>query len=123
MAEIDRLRFLDWVNAAPEIEGERLVQAPHVDLSGLYLGHLILVGSNLTFAHLMGTNLEGADLSRANLSGANLSGANLQGANLQGANLRGANLKGANLKGASYSAHGTRWPNGFDPATTGAVEV
>ena len=57
-------------------------------------------------------------LSRAYLRGADLYGAYLSGADLGGADLREANIRGANLRRADADQY-TRWPEGFNPATTG----
>ena len=93
VAEIDRLRFLDWLNASSNDD----VQAPGVDLSGL-------------------------DLRNLRMSHANLRGANLSGADLSGTNLEFARLMGVSLTGAKYNAR-TKWPTGFDPVKAGAVTV
>lgn len=87
-----------------------------------------LVGSkDLSGANLVEADLSAANLSKANLGGANLGGADLRGANLRWANLRGANLGGADLcytslNGATYN-HKTQWPDDFNLADTGAVNV
>ena len=72
----------------------------------------------LSRADLRGADLYGADLRGAYLYGADLGGADLGGANLGGAHLGGANLGGADLGGADADQY-TRWPEGFNPATTG----
>ncbi len=55
-------------------------------------------------------------------AGESLEGADLSGANLILVHLNGANLSGANLQGATYTAF-SKWPEGFDPKTAGAVLV
>ena len=79
-----------------------------------------LTGATLTYANLLAADLPGADLQLANLGGANLGGANLGGAMLYRANLSGAILDEANLTGAGASPT-TRWPNGFDPVSSGVI--
>ena len=72
-----------------------------------------------------GIDLAGAYLTRADLTGANLAGAYLAGANLADAYLAGAYLAGAYLADADLTRvrydQSTRWPDGIDPATRGAV--
>jgi hypothetical protein len=103
------------------------------DLRGaeLYNANLIeavLTGANLSGTKLAGANLSGANLFNANLSNAILNSADLNGANLRQTNLYGAdlspvyNLNNANLNGAWYSDK-TKWPDGFDPETAGAILV
>ena len=93
------------------------------DLGGANLGGADLGGANLGRAYLGGADLGGADLYGADLRGAYLYGADLGGADLGGANLGGAHLGGANLGGADLGGADadqyTRWPEGFNPATTG----
>mgnify|MGYP000913172422 CR=1 FL=1 len=87
-------------------------------LRGAYLGEADLSGADLSGANLSGANLVGADLGEANLRGADLRGADLGEANLREADLSGANLVGADLGEANADQY-TRWPEGFNPATTG----
>ena len=49
-----------------------------------------------------------------------LSGVDLRGVDLSGVDLRGANLLSANLERAVYDGL-TIWPEGFDPASRGAI--
>ena len=88
------------------------------NLGRAYLREADLSGANLYGADLGGANLGGADLGEANLREADLSGANLVGADLREANLSGADLGEADLGGANADQY-TRWPEGFNPATTG----
>ncbi|PSB15979.1 hypothetical protein C7B61_06295 [filamentous cyanobacterium CCP1] len=97
------------------------------NLEGVHLGETDLANAKLYEARLARAalwkaNLSEANLARADLTQANLTGANLTGANLTGANLTGANLTGANLTGAKYNRL-TKWTEGFDPITRGALEV
>jgi hypothetical protein len=76
---------------------------------------------------LHGVRLSGVDLSGANLRGADLRNSHLHGVNLSNANLRGANLEGAeltqiDLTGALFDSK-TRWPEGFDRWSHGAIAV
>ena len=80
---------------------------------------------SLSLRDLSGQDLSGADLSHtslmdANLRGADLSGASLEGAYMNSADLHGADLTSANLFRACYDK-ATRWPDGFDPTTRGAI--
>ena len=76
--------------------------------------------ANLEGAHLLGAVLEDVDFRQASLRGTNLTLANLMGADLSGADLTGALLEAANLKDAAYDKL-TRWPEGFDPVSAGAL--
>ena len=87
-------------------------------------------GASLEQASLSGANLFNAILSRANFSYANLTNANLSSARLTGTNLSRANLSGADLScalldntvfGAALYSSSTRWPEGFDPVSAGAI--
>jgi len=93
-----------------------------VDLPGMAragkLSRANLYGADLYGADLRGAYLGRANLRRANLGGADLGGADLRRADLGRANLRRANLGGADLGGADADQY-TRWPEGFNPATTG----
>jgi pentapeptide repeat protein len=76
---------------------------------------------------LRGVRLSGVDLSCANLRGADLRDSYLHQVNLSNASLRGANLEGAQLTqiglaGALFDSK-TRWPEGFDRWSHGAVAV
>jgi uncharacterized protein YjbI with pentapeptide repeats len=110
------------------------------DLNYANLERAVLVQAVLCGASLWSANLSAADLSRTNLTAATLARANLTGARLQDACLRGADLRGANLEradlagerqdvttspgrflaGAIYDQT-TRWPEGFEPQSHGAV--
>lgn len=86
-------------------------------VSGSPIQHAYLAGADLSYA-----NLSSADITNGDLSGSTLNKTNLRGANLRGADLSNANLEGADLAGAKYDKF-TKWPNGFDPDTTGAIFV
>ncbi len=86
------------------------------------LSEAILNGADLTGSNLTGANLTRADLNWANLSGTDCRGANFEQANLNWANLHGAQLDGVNFQGAHFNDH-TRWPSGFSPGETGAVNI
>ena len=109
----------------------RWTNLSEANLTGADLRDTRMHKANLRQADLRGAKLSGANLSEANLSGnADLSEADLSGANLRETDLMDAflceadlsetNLSGANLRGAKYNA-GTKWPEGFDPGTAGAV--
>jgi hypothetical protein len=72
-------------------------------LLGADVRYALLTGSNLSKATLAGANLAGADLTGADLTGADLTGADLTGAHLSGANLAGAHLSGVKLTGADLT--------------------
>jgi Pentapeptide repeats (8 copies) len=97
-------------------------------LSGVNLGWSTLIDANFSNADLYGANLSGASLKYANLSGntnlafTDLSRADLTGADLRGANLEGANLQGTILNNTVYDEK-TRFPKGFDPDTTEAINI
>ena len=102
-----------------------LLDVAGANLAGANFAEFELIGLDLSQANLLGTNLAEADLSWANLSGANLAGANLTGAqlieaDLRAADLTGTKLTGTHLTGARYNRE-TRWPDGFDPQTAGAL--
>lgn len=97
------------------------------DLDALALHGADLISANLQYASLVATGLQEARLIRADLTYADLSYADLSHANMVRAilsrtRLEGAILTGANLSGATYDA-ATKWPEGFDPAAAGAVEL
>jgi hypothetical protein len=81
-----------------------------------------LVRANLQCADLSRTDLRETRLDGANLRGAALTSADLREASLRGADLTEADLTRAVLHGATYD-RSTRWPEGFDPAVSGAVLV
>ena len=130
------LRNADLPNV--NLSGAGLAKA---DLCGANLREATLTGADLSDALLVGADLFGADLRDADLRGANLEGADLRHADLRGADLRnaslmnaadlrGADLTGALLTGAFYRRRNqwteaagdwTRWPEGFDPDSHGAV--
>jgi hypothetical protein len=99
----------------------------NVNLQGYDLRGYSYCGYGLRNAILVGTNfagceMQGVDLALADLTRCNLAGADLYEADLRGANLSEAILTGANLRDAIYDA-ATRWPSGFEPRASGAVEV
>jgi uncharacterized protein YjbI with pentapeptide repeats len=97
------------------------------ELRGALLGGADLFDADLAAADLRSADLGGANLCSADLRGADLSGANLLGADLSDAHLEGADLSGAtlidtDLGGALYDSF-TRWPDGFDPMASGAINA
>ena len=86
-----------------------------------------LICAELAGADLRGMDLRGCDLENLGLSGVNLAGADLRDANLAGADLRGADLTGTRLEGAYFGGvacdYDTRWPEGFNPADSGAILI
>ena len=75
-----------------------------VDLSGAYLEHVKLSGSDFSGSNLSGVSFGGAELDSADLHGADLGSADLSGSDLSRANLTKANLDGvADLSGATLS--------------------
>jgi uncharacterized protein YjbI with pentapeptide repeats len=125
LAEVDRLRFLEWVNSA----GERGVQAPFTDLSGLDLRGLSLGGANLRGANLRGADLRGTFFGDAFLDGADLGDADLRGAQLAAAFVEGVNFAGAKYNASTQWREGARMPDPFgrfgaeSRAPAGAVKV
>ena len=107
-----------------DINNEKWIVGPGVNLTGANLtgadlSGVNLIGANLTDVNLTGANLTGANLTGVNLTGANLTGADLSGVNLIGANLTGANLTGVTLTGVTFS-NGTNGANLTDVNLTGA---
>jgi uncharacterized protein YjbI with pentapeptide repeats len=97
------------------------------NLSGSNLSRTGLTHANLSKSILRTTNLSEATLIEANLSGADLTKANLNSAILFQADLRetillGANLNNADLNQAKYNLN-TKWPDGFDPKSVGAIQL
>lgn len=84
--------------------------------------------ADFTEANLENTSFLGAFCQRAVFRDANLKGADFRmnnlgvGAKLAGADLRTPSLFDANVEGAFYSAD-TLFPEGFDPAAHGMIEV
>jgi len=94
---------------------------------GVNIRGVDLYGSDLSTASLRNADLRKAVLYEANLTdcifvGANLGEANLEKATLIGANFSGANLAEVRLIGAKFDAR-TKWPVGFSPVESGAVDV
>ena len=69
-------------------------------LTHALMAGILLVGGNVTWTSLGGTNLEVADLRDATWDGAHLAEAQLHAAELDGASLADANLSGARLENA-----------------------
>ncbi|MEM7131295.1 MAG: pentapeptide repeat-containing protein [Chloroflexota bacterium] len=117
-----------------DLEGAKLIgtSLSGVSLGGANLRHAYLsdadakngsfLNADFYDADLENANLERADLRNTILEQASLRDANLSWADLRGASLANADLNMATLEGASYS-HSTIWPEGFDPATNGAILV
>ena len=98
----------------------------------------ILKATGLQNADFSGANFQDTDLGNSSLQNSKLIGANLRGAkgigdvlkaDLREADLRGAvftctayYMEGSNLKGARYDDT-TKWPAGFDFASSGAVKA
>lgn len=91
-----------------------------VNLSKTDLFCAAFVLTNLEKANLQEAYLQRARLMGANLRDANLAEADLRNANLCRADLRGANLTGVKLANAVFDQD-TRFPDGFDPLSHGAV--
>jgi len=68
------------------------------------------------------SDFTGADLTGALFSGIRLEQASFCGGNLDAADLSQCKMSGALLQGAVYTPQ-TRWPEGFDPSTSGAILV
>jgi uncharacterized protein YjbI with pentapeptide repeats len=100
----------------------RAVNLSYMDLSKANMTAKDVMEADLSHAKLIGAELRYATLTDARLYDADLSHANLAGAELRGASFTGAVLSGTILRGARYNRE-TRWPSGFDPKTSGAVEV
>ena len=76
-------------------------EMPGVILDGSNLRRACLVGTNLNSARLPFSDLQEADLRSSNLQNCLLFNTNLINANLRGADLRGADLTRAKLQGAA----------------------
>ena len=82
--------------------------------------YMDLRGANFVGAQIVGSEGQpGGNFVRANLTGANLRDANFSRVNLGEANLTGADLTGTDFTDARFNSQ-TKWPEGFDPLTTGA---
>lgn len=111
------------------------------NLAGANLSHANLAGADFAGANLLRADFTqakldharfytgydprtdgpaGASLIDARLIGADLTAANLMKTDLRGADLTAANLKCTNLHTATYDSQ-TRWPQGFQPAMSGAL--
>ena len=76
-----------------------------IDLSGINLSGIIMIGARIINADLhgcsfVGANLQNVEMAGANLMEANFANSNCQNADMIAANLQEANLAGANLQGA-----------------------
>lgn len=91
------------------------------NLSWMNLSGACFQGADLSWVNFSGADLVKTDFSKgANLTFANLSRADLTDADLRGAILDEANLEDTVLNNALYDSK-TKFPSGFDPATSGAV--
>lgn len=71
-----------------------------VNLKGVVLSKIDLVGANFSKANLIEADFTGSDLTGSNFAGANLTAAHLVGTELIGADFSDANLSGADVSGA-----------------------
>jgi uncharacterized protein YjbI with pentapeptide repeats len=97
------------------------------DLRGADLSRARLLKAQLRYAKLAGVKLNDANLTQADLRDTYLDGARLVSAKLDQAmigrtDLSDSDLAGTSLERARYST-GTRWPDGFDVAGSGAVLI
>lgn len=125
------LRLRGWTQR-PLLESATLRGAnlSELNFAGFNLSRARLVACDLSKASLKGVNLRQTDLSGSLLIGSNLTGANLAETNLANAvlteallhstNFRNTDLSQTDLHYAIYDAS-TAWPEGFDPATSGAI--
>lgn len=94
-------------------------------LAGASLRSAALKGAYLQRAGMRGADLLKADLQLADLQGADMRGADMRGVNLRGADLRGTDFREARMQRVDVNHalydDATRWPNGFDPKTGGAM--
>lgn len=99
------------------------------ELGELDLGGIDLSGANLSGFRMWGdfrnSTLRGVDLRHGSLEGGDFRGADLTGSDLSRTRLHNADFSSAiladiKLAGARYNEH-TRWPEGFDPQSHGAV--
>jgi hypothetical protein len=122
---MEDIRFLEQRKKPRGERGRRFLDRMGAGQSYLRPGSFALRGRDLRSEDLADAFLVDADLSDTDLRGVDLAGANLENAILANADLRGADLSRADLTntrllGARYDA-ATRWPEGFDPARSGAV--
>jgi hypothetical protein len=113
-ADVDR-QLEDQRNAAAErLENLRFIRDRSsssrasrpfgsLDLRGLQLGELHLVGATFTEADLTGSSLSLTDVRRAEFHKARLGGADLRGTDLSNATLSSASMRRATLRGAILS--------------------
>lgn len=117
------------------------LEMPDADLSTADFIYRELRGANFkntdfTDASLQGCDLRAADMSgatlvkttlyMADLRGANLTGAKIHRCKFQKARLEGADLSGADIVDCKMLAtfdESTRWPDGFDAVSAGAVHT
>jgi uncharacterized protein YjbI with pentapeptide repeats len=90
------------------------------DLANAGLDEARLRRACLCSARMPGARACNADFRDADLRDVLFGNARLSGAQLQGADLRGARLEDADLQGVTYDEL-TQWPQGLDPAKTGAI--
>ena len=79
-------------------------------------------GNRSRQASLYRADLQQVQLNHADLREASLYQADLRDADLKGADLRGTKLRAAKLLGARYDSE-TEWPDSFDPASKGAIQI
>ncbi|WP_328769772.1 pentapeptide repeat-containing protein [Streptomyces sp. NBC_00286] len=106
------------------------VNLRHADLKTAILRRARFALSDLRGARLVETDLRDADFTEADLREANLRKADAGGAVFRRADLRLADLRGSDLSTAdllqarltgALASENTRWPTGFDHASTGVV--
>ena len=109
-----------------DVSNAHRVNLSDADLRDAHLKAVFLHRAKLTGADLRGATIAQSDLMQANLRGADLRGAKCPNTVFSGADLREAKLEGIHLgaEGSSGPARydgKTRWPEGFEPQSHGAI--
>jgi hypothetical protein len=80
----------------------------------------VFVEADLRGAKFIDSNLRRSSFWNADLESVYFDNVDLRETDFDGANLHGTNVAGVRLRGARYDS-ATRWPDGLDPVTAGAV--
>jgi uncharacterized protein YjbI with pentapeptide repeats len=123
ITELDRIDMegADLFGTEAICKSLRRANFERADLRNAVFNGSVLRRATFADADLAGASFRECDLRGVNFAGANLFGVVFHKARLEGAKFAGAAIQMCDLR-ASFNEK-TTWPDGFDPARHGAVEV